>query len=514
MTKTPTTKKMIKLMLSVAAAVIIFFALSLSASAASYPTVKLNVPRVSQCPGRGDCAIASMSTVEAYCHDLPAGNHNSAAYQAVYAANGYSISAMWSKIGYKPIDGFSMTTIYNQLKTGYPVIVHRTSQHYSVVYGYDGSSSQLELSGFLVVDVDDSYNSSTAYFRLDKWKRGGSLDRMVIRQNGLAIATDGIRITNNHPAQNTAKGESFTPYGVVTSGSNINSVNVSVSTESGTVKQSFSANPGAKSFDLSKAGDKINIASLGSGKYVYEISAKNTSGKTDKYTFKFTVGAGATSQPEVKPDVEIKEVSYKAIVTADPWLNMRKGAGIEYEKIDQIPDGTIIDVTGECNGWARVKYNSKVGWVSQDYIAEYTQAPDVDDTPSAPPQSTIVSYYARAKSEIPLRESTSAFSSTVIKVPKGTVVRVVAESDGWIKFSYKGKIGWARANSCVTGLGDADLNGNINSADALLILQYTTGAKKFSDKQKEIADFDGNGTINSTDALVVLQVTTGSKKYE
>lgn len=513
MTKTPTTKKMIKLMLSVAAAMIIFFALSLSASAASYPTVKLNVPRISQCPGRGDCAIASMATVEAYCHDLLAGNHNSTAYQAVYSANGYSVSAMWSKIGYKTVDGFSMTTAYNQLKTGYPIIVHRTSQHYSVIYGYDGNSSQLELSGFLVVDVDDSYNSSTAYFRLDKWRRSGSLDRMVIRQNGLAISTDGIRITNNHPAKNTAKGESFTPYGVITSGSDITNVNVSVSTESGTVKQSYNATPNAKSFNISKASDKIKIDSLGSGSYVYEISAKNSAGKSDKYTFKFTVGA-VSSQPDEKPDVEIKDVSYKAIVRAEPCLNMRKGAGIEYEVIDKIPDGTIIDVTGECNGWARVKYNSRVGWVSIDYIAEYMSAPDVDDTPSAPPQSTVVNYYARAKSELSLKENTSSFSSTLVKVPKGAIVRVVAESDGWIKFSYKGNLGWVYASNCVTGLGDIDVNGQINSADALIVLKHTTGSQTLSSKQKEIADFDGDGKVNSADALLILQVATGSKRYE
>ena len=60
-------------MLSLAATIVIFFAMSLSASAAAYPSVKLDVPRISQTPGRGDCAIASMATVEAYCHDLPSG---------------------------------------------------------------------------------------------------------------------------------------------------------------------------------------------------------------------------------------------------------------------------------------------------------------------------------------------------------------------------------------------------------------------------------------------------------
>ena len=219
MTKTPSIKKMMKFVLSFAATLVILFAVGISASAAeSYPEIRLNVPRISQQVGHGDCAIASLATVEAYCHGLPSGNSDSVAYQAVYSANGYSVSATWSKLGYKTIEGFDMKTAYNQLKTGYPIIVRRSSPHYSVVYGYDGNTSKLELSGFLIVDVDDSYNSSTAYMRLDKWVRG-SLDRMVVRQNGLAISTSGLKITNNHPAQNTAKGESFTAYGTVVSGS-------------------------------------------------------------------------------------------------------------------------------------------------------------------------------------------------------------------------------------------------------------------------------------------------------
>lgn len=513
MAKPIKTKKMIKLMLTLAAAVVIFFAVSLSASAASYPTIKLNVPRVSQQVGRGDCAIASMATVEAYCHDLPAGNSNSAAYQAVYSANGYSVSAMWPKLGYTPIDGFSMTTAYNQLKTGYPVIVHRSSQHYSVIYGYDGSSSNLELSGFLVVDVDDSYNSSTAYFRLDSWKRSGSLDRMVIRQNGIAIPTKGVKITTNHPAQNTVKGESFTPYGMIVSDENITSVNVSVSTQAGTVKQIYSANPNAKSFALSKASEKIKISSLGSGSYVYNVTAKNASGDSDSFSFMFIVNTSDSGSTQ-KPTVEIKDVSYKAVVHAEPHLNMRKGAGIEYEKVGQIPDGSVIDVTGECNGWARVNYDGKTGWVSMDYITQTQQLPDVDSPSVAPPQLTFVSYLARAKSAIALKAEANVFASTVISVPKNAVFKVIDEKDGWVKFSYSGKIGWARTTACVTGLGDSDSNGKINSADALLVLKYTTGGQEFTSKQKEISDFNGDGKVNSADALVILQVSTGAKKYD
>lgn len=510
MAKPISTKKMIKLLLVLAATAVIFFAVSLSASAASYPTIKLNVPRVSQQVGTGDCAIASMATVEAYCHGLPAGNSNSVAYQAVYSANGYSISAMWSKLGFAPIEGFSMETAYNQLKTGYPIIVHRTSQHYSVVYGYDGNSAKLELSGFLIVDVDDSYNSSTAYFRLDKWKRSGSLDRMVVRQNGLAISTKGVNITTNHPAKATAKGEAFTPYGVIVSDAKLTSVNVTVSNAAGAVKQSYSINPDAKSFNLSNAKSKINTSSLATGSYVYSITAKNASGKSDSYSFSFTVGKASTQQ-----NVSIKEVSYKAIVKADPSLNIRQGAGLEYDKIGSIPNGSKIDVTAECNGWARVTYSGKTGWVSMEYIEKVVEAPDVDDGASKPSvPDTFASYLARTKSNLPMKEKTNVFAKTVANVPTNTVVKVIGESNGWIKIAYKGAVGWIRTASCVINLGDVDSNKAVNSADALDILKYATGSKKFDSTQKQVADFNGDGEINSFDALTVLQVATGSVKYD
>ncbi|MBR3835646.1 MAG: SH3 domain-containing protein [Clostridia bacterium] len=510
MAKPISTRKLVMLMLSLASVIVIFFAMSLSASAASYSTIKLDVPRISQRPSTGDCAIASMATIEAYCHGLPSGNYNSKAYQAVYSANGNSISASWSKLGYKTIEGFNKTTVYNQLKRGYPVIVHRTSQHYSVIYGYDGSTSKLELSGFLVVDVDDSYNSKTAYFRLDSWVRG-SLDRMVVRLDGLAISSDELKITNNHPPKEMAKGEDFTVYGMVVSDSELTKVSVSVNNAAGAQKQSYSVDPKGKSFALSAANGDIDLSSLASGSYVYWITAKDASGSSKSYKFNFTID----SKSYVEPSVDIKEVSYTAIVKADPSLNMRKGAGMEYAVIESIPYGTKISVTGECDGWARVSYSGKVGWVSLSYIEKTADKPDINPNPSKPSvPDSFASYYARVSTAGALREKAFVFSATVISVPKNAVVKVIGESNGWVKFAYNGKVGWFRKNSCVVNLGDVDANGAVNSVDALAVLQTATGTKTLTSKQKEVADFNGDGSVNSIDALTVLQVTTGKLKFD
>ncbi len=510
MAKPISTKKLVMLMLSLASAVVIFFAMSLGASAASYPTIKLDVPRISQRPSTGDCAIASMATIEAYCHGLPSGNYNSKAYQAVYAANGYSVSASWSKIGYKTIEGFNKNTVYSQLKKGYPVIVHRTSQHYSVIYGYDGSSSKLDLSGFLVVDVDDSYNSSTAYFRLDDWIRG-SLDRMVVRLDGLAISSDELKITNNHPPKDMAKGEAFTVYGMVVSDSELTSVSVSVNNAAGAQKQVYTADPSGKSFALSAANGKIDLSALPSGSYVYWITAKDASGSSKSCKFNFSID----SKSYVEPSVDIKEVSYTAIAKADPSLNMRKGAGMEYAVIESVPYGTKIQVTGECDGWARVSYSGKIGWVSMSYIEKSADKPNINQNPSNPSvPDSFASYLVRVSTAGPLREKASLFSISVISVPKNAVVKVIGESSGWIKFAYKGKVGWFRKNSCVVNLGDVDSNGAVNSVDALAVLKAAAGVATLTSTQKSVADFNGDGSVNSVDALTVLQVTTGKLKFD
>ena len=61
-------------------------------------------------------------------------------------------------------------------------------------------------------------------------------------------------------------------------------------------------------------------------------------------------------------------------------------------------------------------------------------------------------------------------------------------------------------------LGDVDMNGVVNSADALLTLRYAMGLVELTPEQLERADMDGNGTVNSADALAILRVSMGLNK--
>ena len=57
-------------------------------------------------------------------------------------------------------------------------------------------------------------------------------------------------------------------------------------------------------------------------------------------------------------------------------------------------------------------------------------------------------------------------------------------------------------------VGDVNSDGNTNSSDALMILQYAVG--KITEINEEYADINNDGNINSSDALAALKISVGN----
>ncbi|MBQ8784160.1 MAG: hypothetical protein IJZ57_10380 [Clostridia bacterium] len=57
--------------------------------------------------------------------------------------------------------------------------------------------------------------------------------------------------------------------------------------------------------------------------------------------------------------------------------------------------------------------------------------------------------------------------------------------------------------------GDVDADGEINSSDALLILQASTGLLNLTAQQKVNANVNNDDNVNSADALLVLSRAVG-----
>lgn len=56
-------------------------------------------------------------------------------------------------------------------------------------------------------------------------------------------------------------------------------------------------------------------------------------------------------------------------------------------------------------------------------------------------------------------------------------------------------------------MGDVDMDGDVDSADALLALRYSLGIVSLNEDQLLRGDMDGNGIVNSQDALTILRMS-------
>ena len=85
-------------------------------------------------------------------------------------------------------------------------------------------------------------------------------------------------------------------------------------------------------------------------------------------------------------DIPTHGNSYDVEVTApDGGVNMRCGAGVEYDKVlpDMIPNGTVLTVTQEAvasngNSWGYTNYNGTYGWIALTQVTRYQEPTEAD----------------------------------------------------------------------------------------------------------------------------------------
>ncbi|WP_099203145.1 C40 family peptidase [Miniphocaeibacter massiliensis] len=124
-------------------------------------------------------------------------------------------------------------------------------------------------------------------------------------------------------------------------------------------------------------------------------------------------------------------------------LNLRDAANTSSKVLTTIPKGTKVSGT-ESDGWVKVKYNGKTGYVSKSYISstevkvEQTKPAEEKPTETKPVEKTVSGW---VKSNLNLRKSANTSSSILATIPKGTKVSGT-EINGWVKVKYSGKTGY------------------------------------------------------------------------
>ena len=138
-------------------------------------------------------------------------------------------------------------------------------------------------------------------------------------------------------------------------------------------------------------------------------------------------------------------------------LNMRASASTGASKLATLKRGATVNVISESNGWARILYNGKQGYVSAQYLkyatatAAPTTAPTATPTATtAPTADTGVSGFATITncSTMNLRQLPTTESTSLGTFKKGTEVYVRSTGNGvdgeWARIVCDGKTGYMK----------------------------------------------------------------------
>ena len=110
-------------------------------------------------------------------------------------------------------------------------------------------------------------------------------------------------------------------------------------------------------------------------------------------------------------------------------LNMRSGPSTSYSVIQTLSRDTQVEVISVENGWAKIKYNSKIGYVSNQYLSDKKE------------ESTTQIKYVNATS-LNMRSGPSTNYSVIQTLSRDTQVEVISVENGWAKIKYNSKIGY------------------------------------------------------------------------
>lgn len=106
------------------------------------------------------------------------------------------------------------------------------------------------------------------------------------------------------------------------------------------------------------------LATANKGATVVVLEEKDGWYKVD---FETQVGYMSAAYVQVETSVE-KDLGWAMVTTEGDPLNLRSGAGTSFDVLCKLSNGTAVKVLGLVDGWYKVGYGDKTGYVSSDYI--------------------------------------------------------------------------------------------------------------------------------------------------
>lgn len=235
------------------------------------------------------------------------------------------------------------------------------------------------------------------------------------------------------------------------------------------------------------------IGTLAKGQSVEVISISNGWAKIS-----YNKGTAYVGANYIKKSITSSTVKEMTVKVDD--LNIRTGASTKYKSIGKLNKGDKVKVLETLsNGWVKIDFNGKIGYVSNVKGAYLGTVTNVVDTRK---EMTV------KVNDLNVRTGASTKYKSIGKLNKGDKIVALEElSNGWVKISFNGKIGYVsnvkgaylEAGLLVTDKEGANkvmslinaLNKDITLADKNAVLKANEEFNKLStDAKNLVTNFD------------------------
>ncbi len=208
-------------------------------------------------------------------------------------------------------------------------------------------------------------------------------------------------------------------------------------------------------------------------------------------------------------------------VSASVGLNVRSGAGTSYSKLGKLEYKEKVTVLSTSNGWSKINYNGKTGYVDSSYLKSTVPGSTNDNTNN---ETTGTTKYVNTTSGLNVRSGAGTSYSKLGKLEYKEKVTVLSTSNGWSKINYNGKTGYVDSSylqSTVPGSNGNNANNNNNTvstkANEVIAYAKTLLGKPYVWGAQGPKSFDCSGftyyVFKNKAGIVLPRTSSAQSKY-
>ncbi|WP_088321367.1 SH3 domain-containing protein [Bacillus wiedmannii] len=169
-------------------------------------------------------------------------------------------------------------------------------------------------------------------------------------------------------------------------------------------------------------------------------------GKEGYVTLQFLGFSNGNPNVEQKQQLTINNGQKEEGIVTATRLNVRNSPALGSSMIGYVQKNEKVTVLGKANGWAKIEYKGKEGYVSLEFLkfGDAIQTPDTSDQKQLQPtiKNGAQEVGTINATSLRVRSAANTSSSVLGNLKNGEKVTVLGKANGWAKISYQGKEGY------------------------------------------------------------------------